>query len=367
MAENIAHFSDCAAAEQVSNRVRTEFDQTQAYVSIESFSSGWREADRLDVSLLRGLCRLSAEHPEQVQAGFTSMEVVEAISEVRGRPWSTPGDKDKMSDDVRRLWKKLLETWEQKHEGVKQKLWDEGLACQPALAKTEGGGTGNTSRYRVELQVGPAIPESRPGRAEEFVATGGGSSIRYVCEDIEDANIFARIFTRGYDLHGWRRGLYLVALATPLLFGWLLFALTAISFVVVEAIGAKSVLTSVFVLATFFYVVMATTGRLYTLPAKRIVLAPWWMQSIDDDRLLEHRRPPRHDRRSVKAVRYTSRCPVCGGQVTAKAGGVEFWGRIVGRCEEAPAEHVFSFDHISRAGFTLRSPMVCKNDRRDAA
>jgi len=34
-------------------------------------------------------------------------------------------------------------------------------------------------------------------------------------------------------------------------------------------------------------------------------------------------------------------CPICGGRVSATKGRLEFFGKIVGRCEEAPVEHVF--------------------------
>jgi hypothetical protein len=77
------------------------------------------------------------------------------------------------------------------------------------------------------------------------------------------------------------------------------------------------------------------------------VIAPWWMQSVDEDHLLEGRSPPRNSDKSIKAVRYVAKCPLCGGKVLATKGRLEFFGRIVGRCEEAPVEHAFSFDRIT--------------------
>lgn len=74
----------------------------------------------------------------------------------------------------------------------------------------------------------------------------------------------------------------------------------------------------------------------------------------EEDRLLERRAPPRYPEKSIKAVRYVAACPLCGGRVSATKGRLEFFGRIVGRCEEAPVEHAYSFDHVTRNGRLLR-------------
>jgi len=63
-----------------------------------------------------------------------------------------------------------------------------------------------------------------------------------------------------------------------------------------------------------------------------------------------------HRRRRKKVpVRYAATCPVCNARVQVESGGREFHGRLVGRCQESPDEHVFSFDRVTRAGKSLRS------------
>jgi hypothetical protein len=79
-------------------------------------------------------------------------------------------------------------------------------------------------------------------------------------------------------------------------------------------------------------------------------MAPWWMQSVDDDRLIEWRSPPRFSDKSIKAVRYTAPCPLCEGKVVARSGGPRYLWGLVGRCDEAPSAHVFTFDHVLREG-----------------
>lgn len=57
---------------------------------------------------------------------------------------------------------------------------------------------------------------------------------------------------------------------------------------------------------------------------------------------------------TIHVNRYSAICPVCGWMVKLDKGEPEFAQRIVGRCEENPREHVFSFDRSTRLGVPLR-------------
>jgi hypothetical protein len=56
-----------------------------------------------------------------------------------------------------------------------------------------------------------------------------------------------------------------------------------------------------------------------------------------------------NDRRRLLLVRYTAVCPVCAGNLELRSQGPNF-RRLVGCCDAAPHDHVFSFDRIRRAG-----------------
>jgi len=178
--------------------------------------------------------------------------------------------------------------------------------------------------------------------------------VRYVCEDIEDANPLARIFTSGLKLQGWRKSFYITLVCAPLLLFWIILVQIIFSFTWGAAVGEKNLLTTILALCIAWWSVMLTVGPFYRLASDRIVIAPWWMQSLDDDRLLEQHRPPRFSEKSIKAVRYVAQCPICEGKLLVRKASYEFRWRIIGRCEEAPIEHVFSFDHITRSGSYLR-------------
>lgn len=352
MGNPTADFSDPLALEQGANRLQTGLDTNQLIVYLDELVCGWRERERLDVLILRALLQLTRGQQSRATDGFTPWDIVEAVGAIRGRPWSSSDNKEQMSDDVRRHWNRLQDLWESKHEGVVQHLSDLQVGVFPVLAKTEGGGTGRPTRYRIEWQpLTQPTDQHPPGSLMQQVAPG---EIRYVCEDIEDAGPLGRIFARGYNLCGWRRVLYLVLLLLPLLFCWLVIVQVVAALTASSALGGKSLISSVASLIAVFWATWATAGPLFALGTKRIVLAPWWMQSVDDDQLLEIRSPPRYQAKSIKAVRYTTTCPICGAKAAAKSGGWEFRGRIVGRCDDAPVEHVFSFDHVTRGGKRLR-------------
>lgn len=58
--------------------------------------------------------------------------------------------------------------------------------------------------------------------------------------------------------------------------------------------------------------------------------------------------------RQFAVVRHWGTCPVCSAEVDLDAGGTAFPDRLVGRCHDAPLEHVFSFDPVRLIGEPLR-------------
>jgi len=57
---------------------------------------------------------------------------------------------------------------------------------------------------------------------------------------------------------------------------------------------------------------------------------------------------------TIHVRRYSAKCPICGWMVKLDHGEPDFPRRIVGRCEEHPREHVFSFDRSSKWGMLLQ-------------
>lgn len=87
----------------------------------------------------------------------------------------------------------------------------------------------------------------------------------------------------------------------------------------------------------------------------RIMLASEWFLSWKElGATVEINRSKDPDAPSTIHVhRYSAECPICGWMVKLDKGEPDFPGRIVGRCEENPREHVFSFDRSSKQGRRL--------------
>jgi len=71
-------------------------------------------------------------------------------------------------------------------------------------------------------------------------------------------------------------------------------------------------------------------------------------------------------RRIFSVVRHWGTCPVCSAEVDLGDGGREFPGRLVGKCRDAPSEHVFSFDPVRLTGRLLRPelPIMAQSFRQ---
>jgi hypothetical protein len=101
---------------------------------------------------------------------------------------------------------------------------------------------------------------------------------------------------------------------------------------------------------------------MFRLLDDRIGLAPEWMlhwkESGATVEILngENADAPRR----IQVLRYTATCPVCGAMVKLDRGEPDFPRRLVGRCEDSPREHVFSFDRITRSGAALVVPPVTR-------
>lgn len=62
-----------------------------------------------------------------------------------------------------------------------------------------------------------------------------------------------------------------------------------------------------------------------------------------------------HNRRRLQLVRYTAVCPICAGTLELRYSQGPNTRRLLGCCAEAPHEHVFSFDRVSRRGLRLQA------------
>lgn len=325
---------------------------------VANAAGGWKEKDRLDVVLLRALCELCQRKPEQAEEGFLPEDIAEEVNVILRREWANGNDD--IPDKIRRNWYKLEETWKAKQEGLSQLAIEQGLLAKPEIRrKSTDGGAGHRTRYFIAAD--PIDSTGMDSKGIELTGLTVGSrielrpgEIHYICEDINDAGWIARIFARGYLMAGWRRWVFAAGFISIILIALALFLLTIL--LVMTKPSLKDLFYYLFGASGIGWILWSYFAPLIQVLDWRIVVAPEWMQTdfTQTDRLLELRSPPRFPEKMLKAVRYTAKCPICEGKVVACSGGKEFFNRIIGRCEEAPKEHVFAFDHVMRSGKLLR-------------
>jgi hypothetical protein len=126
-------------------------------------------------------------------------------------------------------------------------------------------------------------------------------------------------------------------------------ASTAIAFLKIGLIGGVTL-----------WIAYLLLGWQMRLLADRVAPTPWLLQPLSkhNDYLLEMRRNEEAERNSMYLVRYVADCYICGTKghdmIHVESGRLEFFGRLVGRCNRAPNAHVFSFDPVTRLGRFLR-------------
>ncbi|MDO9364863.1 MAG: hypothetical protein Q7T58_00745 [Methylotenera sp.] len=338
---------------QGTNGVETGFDLAKSFFCLIDCSNDWKEHDKLCVSLLQAICQLSIKQIDRCGLGFDSWEIRDEISSLRARAWAGADSRDEVSDKVRKQWKALEDLWPKKVEIISSYTANSHISRFPVLEKIEGGGTGRPSRYLVNwTEQSDLVADASEINSRKSSITNG--QIKYVCEDIVDAGFIARVFAKGYELSSWRRWIFILIFFIPMFLGYCYAILLIFHLKNLGSSNFAPYIGSISIFGIAITILWLSLRKLWFVPTRKITLAPWWMQSTDDDRLLELRKPPQYPERILVAVRYSGHCPICGGKVYAKSGEWEFYGRIVGRCDEAPVEHVFSFDHVTKIGRFLR-------------
>ncbi len=254
----------------------------------------------------------------------------------------------------------LAKVWPELEKRLAQ--WELGLqdtACQAGLAiyarpkKTQGaGGAGNSSSFGFAFLPVQGDETSGPPAAPD--------GITYVRDlTLKPAFWIRPLVQAGFALKGWRRAVFLTyGLGGMAIFGLVLAGLwvvltTGWASIPVAGIGSLLMLGSL--VGWLGYSLLRPFWRLIDW---RIIMAPDILVSIRERCVqLEAGKEPTGDGshvRVIRLVRYSGDCPVCGETVHLQNGGREFHSRLVGRCDEHPAEHVFSFDRHSRTGRPLR-------------
>jgi hypothetical protein len=233
-----------------------------------------------------------------------------------------------------------------------------GLACGPDLrAMPSAGGRGNLTRYQlafVAMDVSEKGTDPDTDVIENAGDRGSRESLTYRIEPVMAAWWLRGVFvSQGFAMRSWRGVCLLLLLTAPVLITLFILAGFVVS---PSTLTRHPALTITGLLGSILWLI--STWPMYSLPTRRLVIAPQWVLSLNAPygvlRFIrgEVGQPLAGGWVHLEGPQAT--CPICAGRVILDEGGTAFPDRIIGRCEDSPLEHVFSYDPVFRSGAPLR-------------
>ena len=247
--------------------------------------------------------------------------------------------------------------WLARRQRLLQMLQDGDASLQPVLEVLPGGGRSIPTRYRIGFEP---LTKGATGEPVDEVESGdSGQTLVYRIDPVRPA-LWLRLLlgSKPFPVASWR-GYILMGTA---ILNFLLIALMwwAVYMrwstprpVTTDAIAGLAI---TIVLSGFLW---WGTRPIRKLPTERVTLAtaPYLAFGELFGQLRTMPESRRGDRKRIfSVVRHWGTCTVCAAEVDLDEGNRDFPGRLVGRCHDAPSEHVFSFDPVMLTGSPLRFP-----------
>lgn len=249
--------------------------------------------------------------------------------------------------------KELANWWDARAEQLRQFCIVRGSRWTPRLVAKTGGGRGLPSRLSFDFDL--AIAEDEPEL--DAVPAAASPVVRYQMDPAKPA-LWLRLLvgSRPFPVQSWRGYVLLGTAALEMVLLGLLWVATYLSW-------ARNLPITTAAVAQLGVTLLITAGLWWLarpvlqLPTHRVTLAGPWFLAMSElyGQLRTMPRAGRQVRsREFAVVRHWGVCPVCSAEVDLDSGGAAFPGRLVGRCHDAPLEHVFSFDPVRLVGDPLR-------------
>lgn len=252
-----------------------------------------------------------------------------------------------------------IRTWWDAHQNqMRQQLADHQAEWRPELSIKPGGGRNLPTRYALLLAPfsASAVEEVDGDAAPTLLAPGG---LVYRVDPVKPA-LWIRLLlgSKPFPINSWRGYLLLAAAALDLALICLIWG--SLYFAWRQPRPFTTADLAVAMLATLVTLVLWHFSRpIRELTTQRVSLGNEAVLSLSvlNGQLRAMKEPgSRLKGRIFSVVRHWGACPVCAGEVDLATGGRAFPDRIIGRCNDAPQEHVFTFDPVRLIGAPLRPP-----------
>ncbi|MGY0635128.1 hypothetical protein [Luteimonas sp. A478] len=258
--------------------------------------------------------------------------------------------------DVAALRNKVVEDWwKARQQSLLQRLQDRSVELLPVLEVLRGGGRSNPNRYRLAFE--PLAPDSTVELDDDQSGQEPSQTLTYRIDSARPA-LWLRLLlgSKPFPIASWR--------------GYILLGTAVVNFLLIALLAwiqymrwSRPVPVTTDAIAGLL-VTVALAGLLWwgtrpvrMLPSQRVTLAsaPYLTLNQHSGQFRAMPESGTGDRRRMfSVVRHWGTCTACAAEVDLDDGRLEFPGRLVGRCHDAPTEHVFSFDPVTLTGQPLR-------------
>lgn len=249
--------------------------------------------------------------------------------------------------------KELANWWAARAEQLRQVCNVHKCDWTPRLVVKTGGGRGLPSRLSFEFHP----TDDTESEAGTTVPEAGPTLVRYQMDPAKPA-LWLRLLvgSRPFPVQSWR-GYVLFGTAA------LNMALIGLIWLGIYASWTRSQPITTAALVQLGIALLVTTGLWWLskpvreLPTQRVTMAGPSFLALSElyGQLRTMPAPGRQLKsREFAIVRHWGICPICSAEVDLDSGGTAFPDRLIGRCHDAPLEHVFSFDPVRLVGEPLR-------------
>jgi hypothetical protein len=247
----------------------------------------------------------------------------------------------------------LANWWSAREEQLRQVCSGQGCEWTPRLVVKTGGGRGLPSRLSFEFHpVGEVEPEASTTTAEAKALL-----VRYQMDPAKPA-LWLRLLvgSRPFPVQSWRGYVLLGSAALNMVLIGLIWLGMYSSWIRPQPITTAALAqlgVALLVTAALWWL----SEPVRQLPTQRVTMAGPSFLAFSElyGQLRTMPAPGRQLKsREFAVVRHWGICPICSAEVDLDSGRSAFPDRLIGRCHDAPLEHVFSFDPVRLVGQPLR-------------
>lgn len=257
------------------------------------------------------------------------------------------------ADPAKWLKPGLLESYlESRQASLIARLQRAGLDQMPAIRSDGGkGGKGIERTYWLDTKAIPIAEEVNGAARDCRQMTYRRSELG----EVKPSLLLRFIFANGTLKNRSWRGLALFGASLcgfALFIVWLLAGMWSVSSIH-EALSFRQLLSAAFLAVCGWIVWTSLYSPWVRLVDERVVKASAALLSFNEDSAELEMHRDSDKQQWTRVVRFSGDCPICGGRVLLAKGKPDQVLPLVGRCNESPYAHVFSFDRVRLEGSYL--------------